>query len=112
MKLRNVSPLGHLDLPLIGRVLDPGEVFDVDDALAGRAPSTTVDDDGNEVTDLGEGLLAQVGNFEAVDARALTAWPKPDLVALAARRGVDLTAATSKAQIVAALHAAGIEEDQ
>lgn len=28
-KFKNVSPLGALDLPLIGRVVDPGEVFEV-----------------------------------------------------------------------------------
>ncbi|HQV83795.1 MAG TPA: hypothetical protein PLX57_11880 [Ornithinibacter sp.] len=31
MRLKNISPLGHLDLPLIGRVLEPGEVFEVPD---------------------------------------------------------------------------------
>lgn len=49
MKLRNVSPLGHLDFPLIGRVLEPGEEFDVDDKI-------------------GAALLDQPGNFEAVKA--------------------------------------------
>ena len=46
MKLRNVSPLGALDFPLIGRVLEPGEVFEVDD-------------------ETGKALLDQAGNFEA-----------------------------------------------
>ena len=46
MRLKNVSPLGHLELPLIGRVLAPGEVFEVDD-------------------DAGAALLDQPGNFEA-----------------------------------------------
>lgn len=49
MKLRNINPLGEVDLPLIGRVLAPGEVFDVDD-------------------DAGAALLEQVGNYEAVRA--------------------------------------------
>lgn len=68
--LRNISPLGDIDLPLIGRqgdaCLKPGEEFDVDAEIAGVGPSTTVDDDGNEITDLGQGLLSQVGNFELV----------------------------------------------
>ncbi len=34
MRLKNTSPLGLLDLPLIGRVLEPGEVFEVADDLA------------------------------------------------------------------------------
>lgn len=31
MKFRNVSPAGDLDLPLIGRVVAHGEVFEVSD---------------------------------------------------------------------------------
>lgn len=33
MRLVNTSPLGHLDLPLIGRILEPGEEFEIDDEL-------------------------------------------------------------------------------
>lgn len=77
--LRNCNPLGQVDLPLIGRqedsdgstlgtegtgCLEPGEVFEVDAALAGRAPSGSVEDDDY---DPGEGLLAQVGNYELVE---------------------------------------------
>jgi hypothetical protein len=80
--LRNVNPLGQVDLPLVGRqedesgstlgvhgvgCLEPGEVFEVDEDLAGRAPSTTIDDDGVEHHDPGTGLLAQVGNYELVE---------------------------------------------
>lgn len=36
MRLRNISPLGQIDLPLIGRALEPGEVFEVDDAAGAR----------------------------------------------------------------------------
>ena len=72
--LKNVSPLGDLDLPLIGRqgdaCLKAGEEFEIDEALAGRAPGVVVDDEGNEVADLGVGLLAQVGNFELVTKAA------------------------------------------
>lgn len=64
VKLKNTNPLGAVDLPLIGRTLEAGEVFDVPDAVAGRAPSTSQDEDGNDVLDPGEGLLAQVGNYE------------------------------------------------
>lgn len=70
VRLRNVNPLGHVDLPLIGRqgpiedacldapadpcccrpgagCLKPGEEFEVD-------------------TDLADGLLEQIGNYEPV----------------------------------------------
>ncbi|MBP6570923.1 MAG: hypothetical protein KA226_05855 [Gemmatimonadales bacterium] len=68
MKLRNINPLGQVDLPLLGRTLEPGEEFDVDDAVAGRPPSGTPFDDGEPDFDMGAGLLAQVGNFEVVEA--------------------------------------------
>jgi hypothetical protein len=84
--LKNINPLGHVDLPLIGRQEDagaptldepgvgalvPGEVFEIDEELAGRAPwvETVVDDETGEETEVhhpGEGLLAQVGNYELV----------------------------------------------
>ena len=51
MKLRNINPLGQVDLPLLGRTLEPGEEFDVDDAVAGRPPSGTPFDDGVEADD-------------------------------------------------------------
>lgn len=50
MRLRNTSPYGRVDLPAIGRALDPGEEFDVDD-------------------DTGAALLEQAGNYEAVVKR-------------------------------------------
>lgn len=56
-KLRNTNPLGAVELPLIGRVLEAGEEFEVSAEHAGRAP---------EGDDLGFGLLAQVGNYELV----------------------------------------------
>lgn len=95
VRLRNINPLGQVDLPLIGRqegegwptlgqhgvgCLEPGEVFEVDEELAGRAPSVTVEDvlgeDGEptgetvEHHDPGSGLLAQVGNYELVTEEA------------------------------------------
>lgn len=79
MRLRNISPLGQLDVPALNRqggvefddkglpirvegsgCLEPGEEFDCPDELAGRAPSEN---------DRGSGLLAQVGVFEAVDEK-------------------------------------------
>ena len=90
--LRNINPLGPVDLPLLGRqedesgstlgvegvgCLEPGEVFEIDADLAGRAPSIVlipaVDEDGEptgeeiEHHDPGTGLLAQVGNYELVE---------------------------------------------
>lgn len=79
MKLKHINPVGQTDLPLIGRqgdpvgetgsgCLEPGEVFEVPDDVAGRPPSTSKDADGNDVFDPGEGLLAQAGNYQAVKA--------------------------------------------
>ena len=67
-KLRNINPLGQVDVPILGRqgdpfgeegrgCLEPGEVFETTDEIAGRAPSGD---------DPGEGLLAQVDNYELV----------------------------------------------
>jgi hypothetical protein len=55
--LRNTNPLGAVELPLIGRVLEAGEEFEVTKEQAGHAPKGD---------DPGSGLLAQVGNYELV----------------------------------------------
>lgn len=47
MRLRNINPLGEVDLPLTGRTLAAGEEFDIAD-------------------EQGAALLDQVGNYEAV----------------------------------------------
>lgn len=47
MRLRNINPYGAVEFPLLGRVIDAGEVFEVPD-------------------DLGNVLLEQVGNYEQV----------------------------------------------
>jgi len=49
VQLKNINPLGAVDLPLIGRNLEAGEVFDVPDKV-------------------GKALLDQAGNYEAVKA--------------------------------------------
>lgn len=51
MFLRNVNPVGDVELPLLARVLARGEVFEVDD-------------------ETGALLLEQVGNYETADAPA------------------------------------------
>ena len=53
MRLRNVSPLGALDLPLIGRILEPAEEFEVPD-------------------EVGERLLEQPANYEQVVVKPTT----------------------------------------
>jgi len=62
MKLKNVNPLGAVDLPLIGRTLDAGEVFEVDDKT-------------------GAVLLKQVGNYERAGAPRPPRARKPKKVA-------------------------------
>lgn len=65
-RIRNVSPLGEVVNAFTGVVEAGGEV-DVPADVAGRAPSTSIDPEtGDTVTDPGEGLLAQVGCWEAV----------------------------------------------
>ena len=55
VQLKNVNPLGAVDLPLIGRTLEPGEVFEVDDKV-------------------GKALLKQDGNYaEATKTEAKVA---------------------------------------
>ena len=49
MKLRNINPLGEVELPLIGRTLAAGEEFDVSD-------------------EDGKALLEQAGNYERATA--------------------------------------------
>lgn len=81
LKLRYIGALQYADVPILGREGDDpledhgagcvvrGEEFDCDATIAGRAPKLDADgalelgDDGHPV-DLGEGLLAQLGNFE------------------------------------------------
>lgn len=53
MKIRNVSRFGALDVPLLGRVVDAGEVVDV-------------------TSDQAERLLAQPDNFEKVTTTTTT----------------------------------------
>jgi hypothetical protein len=57
--LRNVNPIGEVEIPEIGRTVEAGETFDCDSSVAGASPSGD---------DLGSGLLAQVGNYVLVDS--------------------------------------------
>lgn len=59
--IKNVSPLGDLDVPLLGRFLDAGEEIEVSDDVAER-------------------LLPQAENYEPVDdeAKAILAKLYPD----------------------------------
>jgi len=69
--LRNINPLGDVNVAHpVAQFVPAGATFDVPDDIAGRAPSTSKDKDGNDVVDPGEGLLAQVGNYELVAAKA------------------------------------------
>lgn len=55
--LRNINPLGEVELPLVGRVLAAGEEFEVPAEVAER-------------------LLEQVGNYEAVKPKPSAKQPK------------------------------------
>jgi hypothetical protein len=82
-KLRNINPLGDVDVPLIVRSLKAGEEFECSDAVAAR-------------------LLEQVGNYELVndDLDSLTI---PELEKYAADRDIDLTGLTKKPAIISAI---------
>lgn len=41
MRLKNISPLGAIELPLIGRVLEPGEEFEVPDEVGAALAEQT-----------------------------------------------------------------------
>jgi len=89
--LRNINPVGEVWVAALDRVLEPGEVVDVPDDIAGTAPSAFVAVDvpdkpwlarvthagGWEQYDPGTGLLAQVGNWEVADAPAPVDPPAP-----------------------------------
>lgn len=83
--LRNTNPLGQVDLPIALRqgdpvgtdgagCLEPGEEFEIDALIAGRPPTGDPDSDDY---DPGEGLLAQLGNYEHVSGELV---PAPDRV--------------------------------
>ena len=58
MFLRNVNPVGDIELPLLGRYLARDEVFEIED-------------------DLGSALLEQIGNYEPADPPTPDATPAP-----------------------------------
>jgi hypothetical protein len=77
--LRNINPLGQVDLPLIYRqdepfgvegagCLEPGEEFEVSQEHAGWPPSGEA---GDPDYIAGEGLLAQTTNYEHVSGDLL-----------------------------------------
>lgn len=68
MKLTYTGPFDEVEVPALGRNVKHGETVDVPAAIAGRAPSATTDDDGNETADPGEGLLAQATNWQPARA--------------------------------------------
>ena len=63
--IRNISPFGALDLPLVGRIIGYGETFELPADLAGRPPTVipSTDPDVADTVDLGEGLLEQSFNY-------------------------------------------------
>lgn len=69
VRLKNINPLGAVYEAAIGRVLEPGEEFEVDESAAGAAASDT---------DPGHGLLGQLGtNYELVTDTPTTPAPAP-----------------------------------
>lgn len=116
MRVRNISPLGHLDVPLIGRegptlgkagrgCLEPGEDIEV---TADQARILLCQGDVFEPADEeAAALLAEAGPDPAV-VEVLTALTITELRAIATQAGLD-PAGMKKADIVALL---GKELDQ
>jgi hypothetical protein len=84
MQFKNISKFGDLDLPLIGRVVEAGEIFDV-------------------TPDQSELLILQPDLWQPIQPDNLAALTVPDLKALATQRGIDTTGLKVKADYVAAL---------
>ena len=84
MRLRNTNPLGTVDLPLIGRTLEPGEEFDVPD-------------------EQGAALLEQVGNYEAASPADLESLTVEQLKEQAVARDIDTTGLTKKSDLITAI---------
>lgn len=80
VKITNVSPLGDLDLPILGRIVKAGESIDIDADIAGVVPDPTVEGD------IGSGLLAQVGNWAPAFSTKKTT-PPADATPLVAPEG-------------------------
>jgi hypothetical protein len=81
VQLRYIGGIEHVDVPILRREGEPleehgvgclvrGEVFTCDKTVAGRVPKLAddgtleIDPDTGQPVDPGEGLLAQVANFE------------------------------------------------
>lgn len=98
IKIRNVNPLGDVDVPILRRegenYLSAGEVVEVD-------------------AELGEALLEQTGNYVlVVDVEDdLDTFTVPELRDYASRNGIDLGGARRKADILAAIAAGSDSED-
>ena len=69
MKLMYVGNFDEVEIAATGQTVKAGGTVDVDDALAGRAPSGTVEDSD---FDPGAGLLAQVDNWQAAEKKPTT----------------------------------------
>jgi hypothetical protein len=129
VRLVNTNPIGDVDVPILGRSLSSGEVFDAPAEIAGRGPEwrpvvpgedlvgrevRVVEADGHEVVevhDLGAGLLSQLGNYALAsevssDDDGFGSMTVAELQAYADDHEIDLTGATRKGDIVATIRAA------
>jgi hypothetical protein len=118
-QLRNTNPVGHADVPLLGRqggpvsyyVCPDGEYCVERNGTDHEHELVTVDEPGRalapgevfEVTDeQAKALLTQPDNFEPV-ADAMDVMTVAELHDLAAERDIDVTGLTKKADLVAAI---------
>lgn len=70
MKLTYTGPYDEVEIPSLGLTCKRGESIDVSPEVAGEEPFTTTDEEsGLEVENLGHGLLAQVGIWTKAAAK-------------------------------------------
>lgn len=91
-RFKNISSQGHLELPLIGRVVEVGEEFDV-------------------TPDQAKLLAEQPDVWERVPSSAYTASSVTELKELAAARGIQTQSSWRKQDYVNALESAGAADE-
>lgn len=84
MQFKNISKFGDIDLPLIGRVVEAGEIFQTTPEQA-------------------ELLILQPDLWQPIQPDDLSKLTVADLKALAAQRGIDTSGLKTKADYQAAL---------
>lgn len=87
MQFKNISKFGDIDLPLIGRIVEAGEIFEA-------------------TPDQSELLILQPDLWQPIQPDDLTTLTLADLKAIAKQRDIDTTGLKTKADYLGALQPA------